>query len=127
MTEPVIAATAGFGADATPDGAASLPPAAAPADAETKLARPPAVVLDGRRLREARRESGLSQERLAFQAGIGLTTVRRLERQDWPPCRPRTLGRLAAALGVGPAVIFSHVCDAASGGQPRSGEAACHE
>jgi transcriptional regulator with XRE-family HTH domain len=61
------------------------------------------TVLDGHRLRELRRQHGLSQERLATHAGICLTTIRRLERQATAPCRTRTLGRLAAALGEEPA------------------------
>jgi transcriptional regulator with XRE-family HTH domain len=61
------------------------------------------TVLDGARLRHLRRRHGLSQEQLAIKAGISLTTMRRLERQPTPPCRCRTLTRLAAALGENPA------------------------
>ncbi len=61
------------------------------------------TVLDGGRLRQLRRQHGLSQEQLAGQAGISLTTMRRLERRPATPCRWRTLGRLAAALGEEPA------------------------
>ena len=60
------------------------------------------TILDGGRLRQLRRQHGLSQEQLAVQAGISLTTMRRLERQPTAPCRCRTLGRLAAALGEEP-------------------------
>ena len=56
------------------------------------------TVLNGRRLRELRREHGLSQEALADRAGISLATVARLERQSRAACRGRTLARLAAAL-----------------------------
>ena len=58
------------------------------------------TVLDGHQLRRLRQQRGLSQERLASQAGISLTAVTRLERKPCAPCRCRTLGRLAAALGV---------------------------
>lgn len=61
------------------------------------------TVVDGRRLRRLRNQRGLSQEQLATHAGISLTTLRRLERQPAAPCRSRTLGRLAAALGEDPA------------------------
>jgi transcriptional regulator with XRE-family HTH domain len=61
------------------------------------------TVVDGRRLQRLRRQRGLSQEQLAGQAGISLTTVARLERQPAAPCRTRTLGRLATALGEDPA------------------------
>lgn len=61
------------------------------------------TVLDGARLRHLRRQHGLSQEQLADQAGVSLTTMRRLERQRTAPCRCRTLGRLASALGEDPA------------------------
>ena len=60
------------------------------------------TILDGRRLRQLRHEHGLSQDQLATQAGMSLTTIRRLERQPTAPCRTRTLSRLAAALGEDP-------------------------
>lgn len=63
------------------------------------------TVLDGERLRQLRRQHGLSQEKLADRAGVSLTTVARLERQPRTPCRCRTLARLAAALGEHPATI----------------------
>jgi len=61
------------------------------------------TIVDGGRLRQLRRQHGLSQEQLATHAGISLTTIRRLERQPAAPCRGRTLGRLAAALDEEPA------------------------
>jgi DNA-binding XRE family transcriptional regulator len=64
------------------------------------------VVADGQRLRQLRRQHGMSQEALADRAGISLTTVGRLERQDRPSCRGRTLARLAAVLGEHPAAIM---------------------
>jgi DNA-binding XRE family transcriptional regulator len=63
------------------------------------------TVLDGERLRQLRQQQGLSQEKLADLAGISLTTMARLERQDHSPCRSWTLGRLAAALKETPAAI----------------------
>ena len=63
------------------------------------------TVLDGTRLREARRRHGLSQEKLARRAGLSLTTVARLESQPMSPCRSRTLARLAAALAEDPATF----------------------
>lgn len=63
------------------------------------------TVLDGARLRQLRREHGLSQEELASRARISLTTVARLERQSQAPCRGRTLARLAAALDEPPGAI----------------------
>ncbi|HXP19674.1 MAG TPA: helix-turn-helix transcriptional regulator [Streptosporangiaceae bacterium] len=65
------------------------------------------VVADGRRLRQVRYESGLSQERLAWQSELGLTTVGRLERQLRSPCRAWTLGRLAAVLGQAPEKLLA--------------------
>jgi DNA-binding XRE family transcriptional regulator len=56
-------------------------------------------VLDGRQLRQLRRQNGLSQKKLADLAGVSLTTVVRLERQCPAPCRSWTLARLAIALG----------------------------
>jgi transcriptional regulator with XRE-family HTH domain len=63
------------------------------------------TTLDGGRLRQLRRQHDLSQEQLATRAGISLTTIRRLERQRSAPCRCRTLGRLAGALGENPACL----------------------
>jgi transcriptional regulator with XRE-family HTH domain len=65
------------------------------------------TVLDGKRLRQLRRQRGLSQEKLADRAGISAATVARLERHPHPSCRGRTLARLAAALGEQPAAIIS--------------------
>jgi DNA-binding XRE family transcriptional regulator len=61
--------------------------------------------LDGQRLREMRCQRGLSQEQLADLAGISLSTMARLERQQRSPCRNWTLGRLAVALNETPASI----------------------
>jgi DNA-binding XRE family transcriptional regulator len=70
-----------------------------PGAQSTRPAPPHTFILDGHRLRQLRRQRGLSQEDLADQAGISLTTVVRLERQLYAPCRGWTLGRLARALG----------------------------
>jgi DNA-binding XRE family transcriptional regulator len=68
---------------------------------------PRTTVIDGQRLRELRRQCGLSREALAWKAGLGITTVARLESQPRPPCRMRTVARLAAALGGEPGAIIS--------------------
>jgi DNA-binding XRE family transcriptional regulator len=71
------------------------------------------AVIDGRQLRQLRRARGLSQENLAWTAGLGLTTIARLESQPRPRCRYATLARLAAVLGENPRAI-------ADGSQPGS-------
>jgi DNA-binding transcriptional regulator YiaG len=43
------------------------------------------TAIDGQQLRRLRRQHGLSQEALADQAGISLTTLARLERQRRSP------------------------------------------
>ena len=63
------------------------------------------TALDGNRLRKLRHQRGLSQEELAGQAGISLTTISRLEKLPQASCRPRTLSRLAAVLGKDPASL----------------------
>lgn len=68
---------------------------------------PQTFVLNGHQLRRLRQQHGLSQEKLADQAGISMTTVVRLERQARGRCRGRTLGRLARALGQHPAALTS--------------------
>jgi anti-sigma regulatory factor (Ser/Thr protein kinase) len=65
------------------------------------------TIVDGHRLRELRRQHGLSQRGLARLAQISPATVGRLERRPQSPCRGRTLGRLAAALGVEPVSIIA--------------------
>ena len=78
------------------------------AQSSTQCAMPPpphTFILDGHLLRQLRRQRGLSQEELADQAGISLTTVARLERQPHAPCRGWTLGRLARAVGENPTTM----------------------
>jgi transcriptional regulator with XRE-family HTH domain len=58
-------------------------------------------------VRQLRRQHGLSPAELAGKAGIGLSTVTRLERQRQRRCRTRTLARLAAALGQPPTALTS--------------------
>jgi hypothetical protein len=66
---------------------------------------PYTAIIDGHLLRQLRRQHGLSLENLAWQAGVGLTTLSRLERQGRPRCRTRTLVSLARELGEDPAKI----------------------
>jgi transcriptional regulator with XRE-family HTH domain len=63
------------------------------------------AIVDGSRVRQLRRQHGLSPAELAGKAGIGLSTVTRLERQRQHRCRTRTLARLATALGQPPAAL----------------------
>lgn len=70
--------------------------------------RPPQrwfTVVDGARLRQLRRQCGLSAAELAGKAGVGQSTVTRLERHQQCPCRTRTLTRLARALGQQPPAL----------------------
>jgi transcriptional regulator with XRE-family HTH domain len=76
------------------------------------LAQPWNAVLDSQRLRQLRRQRGLSRERLAYRAGISLTTVANLERQPFPACRLSTLTLLAAALDENPASITRSIAQA---------------
>jgi transcriptional regulator with XRE-family HTH domain len=64
------------------------------------------TVVDGTRVRYLRRQHGLSPAELAGQAGIGLSTMLRIERQPGRLCRTRTLVRLATALGQPPATLI---------------------
>ncbi|MGH3125766.1 MAG: helix-turn-helix domain-containing protein [Streptosporangiaceae bacterium] len=79
-------------------------PLAAPV--QDRNALPPyTAIIDGRLLRQLRRQRGLSIDKLAHRAGVGITTLGRLERQDRPRCRMTTLARLAIELGADPAAI----------------------
>lgn len=55
----------------------------------------------GRNVREARHRAGLSQEQLAFEAGMKRSYVSDLERGTRNPSL-KAIGRLALALGVEP-------------------------
>jgi transcriptional regulator with XRE-family HTH domain len=81
-----------------------LSPLAAPVQGRCELA-PHTALIDGRRLRQLRRQRGLSIDDLAHQADVGITTLGRLERQDRPRCRVVTLARLANVLDADPATI----------------------
>lgn len=64
------------------------------------------VVLLGRNVRMQREARGLSQEQLAFEAGMKRSYLSELERGLRNPS-VRALGRLAAALNIDPAVLVS--------------------
>lgn len=81
--------------------------AALPGSAGELSGNRPVVILDSERLRQVRRERGLSQERLAYRAKVSLTTVARLERQSFSACRAVTVARLAAALSDDPTAMIS--------------------
>lgn len=64
------------------------------------------VLLLGRNVRMQREARGLSQEQLAFDAGMKRSYLSELERGLRNPS-VRALGRLAAALELEPAVLLS--------------------
>jgi DNA-binding XRE family transcriptional regulator len=69
------------------------------------VSQPWVVTLKGERLRRARSRAGLTQATLAREAGVGLSTIGKLERQDRPRCHFRTRARLATALGTHPQAL----------------------
>lgn len=87
-----------------PDGIAAGPAQSGDGHRD-RAAQPWIIELDGPRLRQLRQARGLSQAELTGQAGIGLATLTRLERQPRATCRGRTLTRLATALGEHPAAL----------------------
>jgi transcriptional regulator with XRE-family HTH domain len=56
--------------------------------------------VDGVKLKEIRLDRGYSQEELHKLTGISRDTISRLETGDRPNPHPRTLRKLAEALGV---------------------------
>lgn len=52
------------------------------------------------RLREERRRAALTQGELADKAGVGITTIVRIEKGDITEPRVSTLRKLAQALGL---------------------------
>jgi DNA-binding XRE family transcriptional regulator len=63
------------------------------------------AVVDGQLVRRLRLARGLSQEDLAWKAGLGLTTLARVEHEDRPACKGRTLACLAEVLGENPLAL----------------------
>jgi DNA-binding XRE family transcriptional regulator len=63
------------------------------------------IAVDGHRLLGMRRARGLSRERLAWDAGVSITTLARLESQPRPMCLSRTLSLLAEVLGENPRAL----------------------
>ena len=73
------------------------------------------------RLRAVRIARLLTQQELAGAAGIGFSTVNRLERGD-TPAELRTVRKLAAALGVEPAALGVEPAEPSGGrGPPDAG------
>jgi len=62
----------------------------------------------GSNLRKARRERGLSQERLAHASGLNMTHVARIERGEREP-GVRTVAKLTHGLGVSANVLFDGI------------------
>jgi ribosome-binding protein aMBF1 (putative translation factor) len=77
--------------DSNPAASQSSPQAAFAIVPSSRPAQPWITIVDGQRLRQIRRQRGLSQEKLANQAGISLSTI----------------ARLAAAVDEHPAAIVS--------------------
>jgi len=61
--------------------------------------------VDGMKLREFRLDAGLSQEELHQVTGISRDTISKMETGDRPNPHPRTLRKLAEALGASVADI----------------------
>jgi transcriptional regulator with XRE-family HTH domain len=56
--------------------------------------------VDGTKLRNVRLDRGYSQEELHQMTGVSRDTISRMETGDRPNPHPRTLRKLAEALGV---------------------------
>ncbi len=68
------------------------------------LAEPTAMMLADR-IRQLRRENGLTQEDLAAKAGLGVATIQRVERGDAPSAA--TIASVAAAFALVPDALTS--------------------
>jgi transcriptional regulator with XRE-family HTH domain len=67
--------------------------------------------VDGMRLRKLRREHAWSQRDLARESGVAQDTITRLETGQ-REAQPRTVRRLAKALGVEPRELMKRSSDA---------------
>jgi transcriptional regulator with XRE-family HTH domain len=65
------------------------------------------IRIDGGRIRELRRERGLSQEQLARRSLLSNRTIFRLESGETVQTRELTILALARALGVEPAELLA--------------------
>lgn len=75
------------------------------------MARPPAELLAlAGAIRRLRRERALSQEELAYAAGVHPKHVSEIERANKDP-RATTIARLAAALGVTAAELYARAAE----------------
>jgi len=63
-----------------------------------------------RNLRVLRKQKGLTQEELAFQAGINRNYVGQIEREEKSPTVD-VIEKLSGSLGVSPAAILSRVAN----------------
>ena len=79
------------------------------------------VQLLGENVRKARKEQGMSQEELAFRAGMKRSYLSDLERGTRNPT-VRVLGRLAQALGIQPEVLIGGQLSSADGGPDDAGD-----
>lgn len=61
----------------------------------------PVPITWAKSLRQIRRERDISQYRLAKMAGVGRTSIIRVELGDWRPTH-KTIGKISDALGVHP-------------------------
>src|SRR5881392_2264852 len=69
----------------------------------TTTAREPMTVAE--RIKQLRKDHGLTQEDLAAKAGLGIATVQRVE--GGAPPSPATTASIAAAFGLSPVVLTS--------------------
>jgi transcriptional regulator with XRE-family HTH domain len=79
-----------------------------------------AAAPNGCRLRELRREHGLSQQDLAERAGVHRNSVSRFERGVWNQITPEHAAALAAVLGVASTELGLQIRPVVSDGAPRS-------
>ena len=63
----------------------------------------------GATIRDLRYRSGLTQAQLAYRAGVGEKTLKRLEAGKTDTPRPETMAAVAGALGMSPRELFSAV------------------
>ncbi|MGD8860331.1 MAG: tetratricopeptide repeat protein [Myxococcales bacterium] len=81
----------------------------------------------GERIKDLRYRRGLTQAQLAYKAGVGEKTLKRMEAGSTATPRPETVAAVAGALGITPQELFASVDQAMAAGVDETPPPAVHQ